>query len=90
MDRLIASIDPATFTGSAFIIGILLNNELTPLEQDSVANWLQLVGLVVQTYASQISLIEGSEEAKKEKKKEDDIETLKKAVKKIQEQLENL
>ncbi len=90
MDNLIANIDPATFTGSAFIIGILLINELDPAEQDSVANWLQLVGLVVQTYASQVSLIDSKQENKTQNSSKDDIETLKKAIQKMQEIINNL
>lgn len=53
MEKIVFNIEPYTFTTSAFLIGILLVKDLSNEEQDSVGNWLQLVGLTMQTYASQ-------------------------------------
>lgn len=86
MKNNIFDVDPYTFTGSAIIIGLLLTQELSIEELDSVGNWLQLIGLIMQTYASQVATLESS----KESKNDIDIETLKKAIKKIEEKLKTL
>lgn len=86
MKKIVFNVDPYTFTGSAIIIGLLLTQELSNDEQDSVGNWLQLIGLIMQTYASQVSTLESS----KEQKKDIDMDTLKKAISKIEEKLKNM
>lgn len=45
MKNLFFGMNPYTFTGSAVVIGLYLNNELTPEEQNSIGNWLQLLFL---------------------------------------------
>lgn len=89
MEKIISDIDPYTFTGSAMIIGLFLTNELTLEEQDSIGNWLQLVGLIIQTYSSQVDLVNSSQETN-EDTTTSDIETLKKAIQKIQDKLDHL
>lgn len=86
MKNNVFNVDPYTFTGSAIIIGLLLTQELSVEEQDSVGNWLQLIGLIMQTYASQVATLDAS----KETKNNIDIETLKKAIKKMEEKLKSL
>lgn len=86
MEKIVFNIEPYTFTTSAFLIGILLLQELSSNEQDSVGNWLQLVGLTMQTYASQKTTL-NNEIVKEE---EADLETVKKAIKKIEEELERI
>ena len=86
MKNNIFNVDPYTFTGSAIIIGLLLTQEFKNDELDSVGNWLQLIGLIMQTYASQVTTLESS----KDTKNDIDIETLKKAIKKIEEKLKTL
>lgn len=86
MEKIVFNIEPYTFTTSAFLIGILLLQELSSNEQDSVGNWLQLVGLTMQTYASQKTTL-NNEIVKEE---EADLETIKKAIKKIEEELERI
>lgn len=93
MKELFFEMNPYTFTGSAVIIGFYLNNELTPEEQASIGNWLQLIGLTVQTYASQVANLEA--ERQKAKKNTDcndttDLDTLSKVIDKIQEELDYL
>lgn len=89
MEKIISDIDPYTFTGSAMIIGLFLTNELTLEEQDSIGNWLQLVGLIIQTYSSQVDLVNSSQETN-EDTTTSDIETLKRAIQKIQDKLDHL
>lgn len=86
-------LDPYTFTGSAIVIGFYLNNVLASEEQASIGNWLQLIGLTIQTYASQVTNLE----AERKKTKQDskcnnttDLDTLSKAIDKIQEELNRL
>lgn len=86
MKKIIIDIDPYTFTGSALVIGLVLVNELSPNEQGSVGNWLQLVGLVMQTYASQVTTLEGDNTDNYS----NDIDTLKDAVDKISKELEKI
>lgn len=86
MKKIIIDIDPYTFTGSALVIGLVLVNELSPNEQGSVGNWLQLVGLVMQTYASQVTTLEGDNIDNSS----NDIDTLKDAVDKISKELEKI
>ncbi len=86
MKKIIIDIDPYTFTGSALVIGLVLVNELSPNEQGSVGNWLQLVGLVMQTYASQVTTLEGNNTDNSS----NDIDTLKDAVDKISKELEKI
>lgn len=93
MKELFFGMNPYTFTGSAVIIGLYLNNELTPEEQASIGNWLQLIGLTVQTYASQVANLEA--ERQKAKKNTDcndttDLDTLSQVIDKIQEELNHL
>ena len=79
------------FTTSAFLIGLLLVQELSIEEQDSIGNWLQLVGLTMQTYASQQITIDASKIDNKDKSNDSsDIEKLKKTIKDIEEELDKI
>ena len=64
MKKIIFNIEPYSFTISAVIVGLLLTSELSSEEQDSFGNWLQLVGLVLQTYGSQVTTLEIEKELK--------------------------
>ena len=93
MKDLFFGLNPYTFTGSAVVIGLYLNNELTPEEQASIGNWLQLVGMTVQTYASQVANLQ----SKKQKENPNsncshptDLDTLSEVIDKIQEELKHL
>lgn len=85
MQKILSDIDPYSFTGSAVIIGLLLTKELSSEEQNSIGNWLQLTGLVIQTYASQVSTLETNNNQTR-----DDIDSIKKAIKTIEKQLDKL
>lgn len=86
MKNNVFNVEPYTFTGSAIIIGLLLTQELSIEELDSVGNWLQLIGLIMQTYASQVATLDAS----KNSKNDTNIETIKKAIEKIEEKLKTL
>ncbi len=94
MKNLFFEMNPYTFTGSAIVIGFYLANELSPAEQASIGNWLQLIGLTVQTYASQVSNLETKKQEKEKSQncneQETDLDTLSKVIDKIQEELNHL
>lgn len=81
-------IEPYGFTTSAFLIGLILVQRLSIEEQDSIGNWLQLVGLTMQTYASQKATLDANNSPQQDNSS--DIETLKKAIKDIEEELDKL
>ena len=88
MKELLTGVEPYSFTFSAFLIGIFLTKELSLEEQGSVGNWLQLVGLTMQTYSSQSSTVNSKKN--KEKNNQDDLELVKKAIRKMEEELTNI
>lgn len=91
MERIVFNVGPYSFTTSAFLNGLLLVQELSIEEQDSIGNWLQLVGLTMQTYASQQITIDASKIDNKDKSNDSsDIEKLKKTIKDIEEELDKI
>lgn len=91
MERIFFNIEPNSFTTSAFLIGLILSQKLSLEEQDSIGNWLQLVGLTMQTYASQQITIDASKIDNKDKSNDSsDIEKLKKTIKDIEEELDKI
>ena len=93
MKDLFFGLNPYTFTGSAIVIGLYLNNELTKEEQASIGNWLQLIGLTIQTYASQVANLQSKNQ--KNNQNSDcsdttDLDTLSQVIDKIQEELNHL
>ena len=55
--RLVPSISAPIYTSSAFIIGLLLCDDLTPAEQNSLGNWFMLVGQALCTNSAQQQLL---------------------------------
>ncbi len=92
MKKIVFDIDPTTFTGSAFVIGLLLVKELSIEEQDSIGNWLELVGLVMQTYSSQITTIQSNNNSNTNNNStnDNDIDKIKKAIDKINSELNKI
>ena len=91
MERIVFNIEPNSFATSAFLIGLILSQKLSLEEQDSIGNWLQLVGLTMQTYASQQITIDASKIDSKDKSNDgSDIEKLKKTIKDIEEELDKI
>lgn len=89
INKIISDINPYTFTGSAIVIGLLLVNELPVSEQPSVGNFLQLVGLVMQTYASQVDIYQGSDD-NGSNRDDSDLESLKNAIDIIKKKLDDI
>lgn len=94
MERIVFNVGPYSFTTSAFLIGLLLVQELSIEEQDSIGNWLQLVGLTMQTYASQKVTLDVNNTINEDNtNKSDDvtnIDALKKTIKNIEDKLDEL
>lgn len=94
MERIVFNVGPYSFTTSAFLIGLLLVQELSIEEQDSIGNWLQLVGLTMQTYASQKVTLDVNNTINEDNtNKSDDvtnIDSLKKTIKNIEDKLDEL
>ena len=88
MERIVFNVGPYSFTTSAFLIGLLLVQELSIEEQDSIGNWLQLVGLTMQTYASQKVTLDVNNDTTKEDNT--NIDALKKTIKNIEEKFDEL
>ena len=86
MSKINLDINPYTFTGSAFVIGIILANELNALEQATIGNWLQLLGMTILTYSSQVALVEANND--QEQSNDDDLDKIKKAISKINDELD--
>lgn len=87
MKKVQFDIDPYAFTGSAVLVGFLLSSEFTQEELDSVGNWLQVVGLIMQTYASQVTTINANQNSEENN---DDITSLKQQYASLEEQLEKM
>ncbi len=85
MNYSLNQIDSCTFTGSAVLIGLILAKELNDLEQDSVGNWLQLIGLTIQTYQSQQAVVD-----QKNNTDQKDLDAVKRAIEKINEELKKI
>jgi len=93
MKDLFFGLNPYTFTGSAIVIGLYLNNELTPEEQVSIGNWLQLIGLTIQTYVAQVTVLQTMNQKKQQDSScnhSTDLDTLSEVIDKIQKELDHL
>ena len=89
MERIVFNVEHNSFATSAFLIGLILSQKFSLEEQDSIGNWLQLVGLTMQTYASQQITIDASKIDNKDISNDSsDIEKLKKTIKDIEEELD--
>lgn len=96
MTNINLNINPYTFTGSAYIIGVIIANEMNDLEQNSIGNWLQLLGMTVLTYSSQVALVEANNKLNQDNNNQnqtnqnDELDKLKKAISRINEELDKL
>lgn len=80
------NIDPQTFSIIAVIVGYASVGSYTVNEQNSIGNWLILVGQYMLTHAAQQQLIEG----RKAQSKQNDIELIINALNKMKEELEKI
>lgn len=92
----LSNINANEFTTIAFIIGLLLCDNLTPAEQNSIGNWFMLVGQVLATNASQQQVINNKNNTSNNSNTHivndnnlNDINSLKKAVEIINNKLNN-
>lgn len=53
----IRDIPASIYTTSAFIVGLLLSDDLNPAEQNSLGSWFMLVGQTLCTNSSQQQLL---------------------------------
>ena len=89
MNDFLNKINPYSFTGSAILIGLILIQELDAAEQSSIGNWLQLIGLTIQTYASQVAVVQQDNSTDNAKQKDAaNFDTLCDVIDKMKNQLE--
>ncbi len=55
--KIVSNIDPSIYTLSAVSVGLLLIDDTTAAEQNSLGNWFMLVGQILCTNASQLQVI---------------------------------
>ena len=55
--RIVPNVSAPIYTSSAFLIGLLLCDDLTPAEQNSLGNWFMLVGQALCTNSAQQQLL---------------------------------
>lgn len=55
--KLVPSVSAPIYTSSAFIIGLLLCDDLTPAEQNSLGNWFMMIGQALCTNSAQQQLL---------------------------------
>lgn len=55
--KLVPNISAPIYTTSAFIIGLLLCDDLTPAEQNALGGWFMLVGQTISTNSGQQQLL---------------------------------
>ncbi len=55
--KIVPSVSAPIYTSSAFILGLLLCDELTPAEQNSLGNWFMMVGQALCTNSAQQQLL---------------------------------
>ncbi len=55
--RLVPNISAPAFSTSAFLLGLLLCDGLTPAEQNALGSWFMLIGQTITTNASQQQLL---------------------------------
>lgn len=82
----LSNINANEFTTTAFIVGILLCENLNANEQNAIGNWFELLGQVLETNSAQEQVIQSSS-ANAQKV---DIENLKKAINIINNKINNL
>lgn len=60
--NIVPSISPETYSFSAYILGLILAEDLDPAEQNSLGNWFMMVGQSLCTYAAQQQLLNNRED----------------------------
>ena len=71
---------PRTITLIAILLGFLMIDDLTSDEQDTLGNFLQLIGQTLETNSAQAQLLDDRKQDQKMKEMEDRIKQLEKKV----------
>lgn len=90
MNSNLSKINPTVFSLSAIAIAVVLCEEFNFLEQNSIGNWLNLLGDYLLTNSAQIALINGQNNNQNNANNQNNLENLQKAIKKINEELEKI
>ncbi len=91
MKNITSNINPTVFSWSAIVVGTILCEELNVLEQNAIGNWIILLGDYLLTNAAQIAVLQADDDNNNQPLDNDQkMESLKKAIKKIEEEIENL
>lgn len=93
MNSLFSNISSTSFVSSAFIIGMLLRNELTMNEQNAISEWLTLIATTLQSNAAWLQVQSDQAETNKTPDDKDtsmDITLLKNVLNKMQKEIDNL
>ncbi len=90
MKNITSNINPTVFSWSAIIVGTILCEELNVLEQNAIGNWIILLGDYLLTNAAQIAVLQADDNKDQPLDNDQKMEALKKTIKKIEEEIENL
>lgn len=100
--NIISNINSKTFTLSAVIIGYILIEDSTPAEQNSLGNWFMLIGQILCTNSAQQQVINNKNNTStnqnmhtinsntKESEKINEIEMMKKVIKALEQEINNI
>lgn len=92
--NLIPDVSPKTFSFSAIVVGYLLIDDLTAVEQNALGNWLMLVAQVICTNAfyKQVRQERGLESATNQNTMNDEntIIMMQKMIKALQIEIDNI
>ena len=79
------NIDSFSFTGTAVIVGYLLSNEFSVLEQAALGAWFNVIGDILASNASYQSILDDKNDNSKI-----DLDTLNKAVEKLKDSINKI
>ncbi len=88
MNNLFSNVNPTLFSWSAIIVGTILCEELNTLEQNSIGNWIVLLGDYLLTNAAQIEVIKANNP--NQNNNQNQLDSLQYAINRISEELEKL
>jgi len=77
----IFSLPPRSFTLTAILIGFLLIDDLDGTQQNALANFILIIGQVLETNSGQKQLLEKLKSSQQDKELREEVEKLKKMIK---------
>ena len=90
MKNITSNINPTVFSWSAIVVGTILCEELNELEQNAIGNWIIQLGDYLLTNAAQIAVLQANQDQQQPLDNDQKMDALKKAIKKIEDEIENL